>query len=517
MIVDGPRPRISNGPGGTTDAVSIGVAVRLTSAHRLFMIAPDFFVSAVADYNRISAQPARTTIRNTPLRRITRELARYVHTSRYDALPPAVQREGVRAFVNWVGCAAGGSREANVAHVLALLDEFNGARDSSVVGHGLKLDMLNAAFINTMSSAAVAFNDTHFATVAHPTSPVAGTLLALAERQAMSGVEFLHALILGVEIQCRIGNILFAPPAVCNIGLSMAGLVGGIGAAVAAARVMGLDETGIATAIGHAINQAAGLRESHTTMGSQFTPGHTARCGLMSALLAARGFTCSDTMIEGEKGFGVSFASNPNMEAAVDGLGKRFEISTLAYKPYPCGFVVHPVIDACLDLARANAFDTEDIARIELTVSPLAAKLADRQEITDRNQTLVSLQHWAAAAVICKIAGLAQMDDAIVHDPAVARLRRKVVIVSSAQFGAETAAARVVLNNGAQFETQVEHCRGSVGRPLTDDELSEKTRAQCDLIYPQEKTARLLEGAWQIDQSTAVGRYAAALALQASP
>ena len=127
-------------------------------------------------------------------------------------------------------------------------------------------------------------------------------------------------------------------------------------------------------------------------MGSQFTPGHTARCGLMSALLAARGFTCSDTMIEGEKGFGVSFAANPNMDVAVENLGKAFEISTLAYKPYPCGFVVHPVIDACLDLARANPFNAEDIARVELTVCALAAKLADRAELTDRNQSLVSLQ-----------------------------------------------------------------------------------------------------------------------------
>ena len=247
--------------------------------------------------------------------------------------------------------------------------------------------MLNAAFINAMSSAAVAFNDTHFATVAHPTSPVAAALLALAERQPMTGVDFLHALILGIEIQCRIGNILFTPPAECNIGLSMAGLVGGIGAAVAAAKAMGLNETGIATALGHAANQAGGLRESHATMGSQFTPGHTARCGLMSTLLAARGFTCSDTMIEGEKGFGVSFGTQPNFDAAVEGLGKSFEITTLAYKPYPCGFVVHPVIDACLDLARDNTFNAEDIVRVELTVSPLAARLADRAR-TDRPQSV---------------------------------------------------------------------------------------------------------------------------------
>ena len=447
------------------------------------------------------------------MKRITCELARYVHTSRYDALPTAVRHEGVRAFVNWVGCAAGGSREANVAHVLAVLEEFNGTRNCSVVGHRVRLDMLNAAFINTMSSAAVAFNDTHFATVAHPTSPVAGALLALAERQPMNGVDFLHALILGVEIQCRIGNILFTKTAECNIGLSMAGLVGGIGAAVASAKVMGLDETGIATALGHAANQAGGLRESHTTMGSQFTPGHTARCGLMSALLAARGFTCSDTMIEGEKGFGVSFASHPNMEAAVDGLGKTFEISTLAYKPYPCGFVVHPVIDACIDLTRANHFKAKDIARIELTVSPLAAKLADRAEITDRNQTLVSLQHWAAASIVCKIAGLAQMDDSVVHDAMIAGLRRKITITTETKFGAETASARIVLKNSQSFNTHIEHCRGSIGRPLTDDELSEKTRAQCRLIYTEEKSSLLIDGAWRIEQSGAVDDYAAALAL----
>jgi 2-methylcitrate dehydratase PrpD len=174
---------------------------------------------------------------------------------------------------------------------------------------------------------------------------------------------------------------------------------------------------------------------------------------------------------------------------------------------------VHPVIDACLDLARANPFNAEDIARVELTVCALAAKLADRAELTDRNQSLVSLQHWAAAAIICKIAGLAQMDDAVVHDPAVARLRRKVAVRVEAKYGAESAAARIVLKNGQSFDAQVEHCRGSVGRPLTDDELTEKTRAQCDLIYSAEKTAQLIDGAWHIEQSAAVGAYAASLAL----
>lgn len=293
------------------------------------------------------------------MKAITRTLARYARASQFDALPPAVRHEGARAFVNWIGCAAGGSREEDVQLMLKLLSEFNGAKDATVVGRSERLDALNAALINSMSSAALAFNDTHNATVAHPTSPVAAALLALAERQPLTGKELLHALILGIEIQCRVGNILCAPPAECQVGLSMQGLVGGIGAAVAAAKVMALDEDGITTAIGLAANQASGLRESQSTMGSHFIPGQAARCGLMAALLASRGFTCSDSMIEGAKGFAASFASRPNLDAAVDKLGQVFEISSLAYKPYPSGVVIHPIIDACLEIVKSGALDAE--------------------------------------------------------------------------------------------------------------------------------------------------------------
>ena len=110
---------------------------------------------------------------------------------------------------------------------------------------------------------------THFASVAHPTSPVGAALLALAERQPVTGKQLVLALVLGNEIQCRVGNIVCTPPAECAIGLSMAGLVGCIGVAVATGVVMGFDEDTMATAIGLAANQSAGLREAHATMGGQ--------------------------------------------------------------------------------------------------------------------------------------------------------------------------------------------------------------------------------------------------------
>jgi 2-methylcitrate dehydratase PrpD len=453
-----------------------------------------------------------------PMQKITRLLARYACASRYETLPPSVRHEGLRAWVNYVGCAAGGSREDNVMMMLKFLGEFNGGARATVIGHREKLDALNASFINAMSSAALAFNDTHYATVAHPTSPVAAVLLALAEHQPhpqlLSGRELLHALILGVEIQCRVGMILVTPPAQSAVGLSMQGIVGGIGAAVAAGKVLGLDESQLATALGLAVNQAAGLRQAQSTMASHFTPGHAARCGLQAALLAARGFECSDNMIEGFKGFGVSFAREPNFDAAVDKLGEVFEILTLAYKPYPAGVVIHAIIDACLEIALRHDFDAERIERVELDLNPLAAKLTDLMDPMDRGQALVSLQYWTAATLIGKAAGVAQVSDAALRDPAIRALHHKVSYSNVDSVGRDAAHLRVLLDDGTTLEAQVAHCRGSIEWPLTDDDITVKTRAQLQTVYAPAHSDRLLAQSWQMEDCASVAEYCTTLALE---
>jgi 2-methylcitrate dehydratase PrpD len=451
---------------------------------------------------------------------ITRHLARYAAHSRYEDLPDTVRHEGLRAFVNYVGCAAGGSREAHVLRMLAFLAEFNGGAHAAVIGHRVKLDALNATFINAMSSAALAFNDTHYATVAHPTSPVAAALLALAERQPMTGRELLHALILGVEIQCRVGMILVTPPAQSAVGLSMQGIAGTIGAAVAAGKVLGLDESLMAIAIGLAANQSAGLRQGQSTDASHFTPGHSARCGLQAALLARRGFGCSDNMIEGFKGYAVSFAREPNFAAAIDKLGEAFEMSTLAYKPYPAGVVIHAIIDACLEIARAQGFDAAPdvarIARIELELNPLAGKLTDLVEPKDRGQALVSLQHWTAVTLLHKAAGIAQVSESVIRDPAVSALRHKVHYRNNDAIGREAARVRVVMTGGAAFEAHVRHCRGSIERPLTDADITEKTRSQLEMVYARADAGNILQQCWDMDACARVADFCSALPLAAS-
>jgi 2-methylcitrate dehydratase PrpD len=427
---------------------------------------------------------------------ITRTLAQFAASSRFDELPEAVQHEGARAFVNFVGCAAGGAREPVVERTLAVVSEFNGGPHASVIGRRERLDTLNAALINSAASAALAFNDTHYQTVAHPSSPVGAAALAIAERLPVSGQALIHSVILGIELQCRIGAILCTPPAEVSVGLSMQGLVGGIGAAVTAGKLMGLDAEAMSRAIGHAINQAAGLREAHASMGSPFTPGHSARCGVFAALLAERGLTINDTMIEGVKGFAVSYSTDPQPEAAVAELGTRFEILSLAYKPYPSGFVTHPVIDVCLDVARRSRFDVADIERVEVTVNPLTIHLCNRPEPKDRAQALVSFQHWGAVALIHKAAGTAQITQAMVEDPQVAALRRKFVATARPELAREAAELRVVLTDGSALTAKVERCIGSAGMPISDDDLARKTRGQLETAYAADVSGQILDQAW---------------------
>jgi 2-methylcitrate dehydratase PrpD len=414
---------------------------------------------------------------------VTRTLAAFAAASRFEAVPEPVRCEGVRAFVNWIGCAAGGAREACMDRAAAVLGDFTGAGDAIVIGRPERVNLLEAAFLNAMGSAALSFNDTHYATVAHPSSPVGAAAWSIAQHRPVTGAEFIHAIILGIEVQCRVGNVLSVPPAACGVGLSMQGLVGVIGAAVTAGRLLGLDAATLAVAMGLAANQSAGLREAHATMGSPFTPGHAARGGLLAALLAARGFTCSDSMIEGAKGFGVSFGTQPNFSAALAGLGETWETAALAYKPYPCGFVIHPVIDACLDIATRPGFDATRIARVELDVDPLCVKLTSRPTPANRNHATVSFQHWTAASLLAGEAGIAQLAESVVHDPRVAALRARVSATTVDGLGREAARACVTLEDGRTFRADVKHARGSAGRPMGDADIATKTRGQLRLVF----------------------------------
>lgn len=408
----------------------------------------------------------------------TGALADFVLDTTIADVPAAVRSEGVRTFLNWVGCALGGCRHGSVEMAIAAAEEFVGDRRATVIGHGPLLGGLDAAFVNCLSSSANAFDDTHLASVTHPTGPVAAALLVLAERQAVTGAEFLAALVLGIEVECRLSNMLTVPPAEVEVGWYITGVTGGIGAAAASARVLGLDRQKTIWALGIAAAQASGMRQTHATMCVGFVPGHAARAGLWAALLAAKGFTCSDQIIEGPKGFAQVFSHNAHVPAATVDLGDTWEVLANAYKPYPCGIVIHPVIDGCLEIARIDGFDAARIERVRLGVHPLCLTLCDRPAPPDGQVAQVSVQHWTAAALVRAAAGLTEGADACVQAPDVLAVRQCVEAKVDGTVEPDGAVVRVEMRDDTVHERRIEHGIGSLARPMSNGELDDKFRVQ---------------------------------------
>src|SRR5437763_876618 len=280
--------------------------------------------------------------------RITRRLAEFVAGSRWEDIPQPVRHEGMRSLLNFAGCALGGSQDEAMTLAARVLAPYFGPANSSVIGRSERPDALNAAFLNAVSANVLEYDDTHLATVIHPAAPVVPGLIVLAEQRRVSGAELVHALILGIEAECRIG--LAVMPTHYRRGWHITATCGIFGAAAAAGKLLGLDNRRMAWALGHAATQSAGLVESLGSMSKSIGVGNAAKNGLAAALFAEAGFTAADRAIEGRYGFAPVTSDSVDLAAITTGLGDSWEILAHAYKPYPCGVVLFPVIDACLEL-----------------------------------------------------------------------------------------------------------------------------------------------------------------------
>src|SRR5579862_50076 len=395
----------------------------------------------------------------------TRQLAEFVAGSQWRDVPAAVRREGVRGLLNYVGCALGGCGDEAIALAIRVLAPTFGPSEAGIVGRGERCDVLNAAFLNAAAANVLEYDDTHLPTVMHPAAPMAPGLFALAEARGASGAELLHAFILGVEASCRVGNAVM--PHHYRRGAHITATCGIFGAAAAAAKLLGLDAVRTNWALGHAATQSSGLVESLGSMSKSVGVGNSARNGLAGALFAEAGFTAAHRAIEGRYGFLPVTSDSVNLRAITEGLGESWEIARNAYKPYPCGVVLFPVIDACLDL-RPAVPAPEAIARLTVRGHPLLLERTDRPAVDDGRSAKVSLQHSVAVALLYGAAGLAQYEDRCVREPAVRALAAKVTAEADPAIPVEAAEVVLDLAGGETRRQFVRHGRGTPGRPMSE-------------------------------------------------
>lgn len=426
---------------------------------------------------------------------VTQTLARYVATHPSRGWSDAVDHEAHRTFLNWLGCAVGAAQHESAHAALAAVQLLQPAAQASVLGRGEQVDMASAALINGITSHTFDFDDTHLKTIIHPAGPVASAVLALAEHRGMSGRAVLDALVLGIDVSCRVGNTMY--PEHYDRGWHITGSTGMLGAAAGCARLLGLNEHQTAMALGIAASQPIGMREQFGTMTKPFHPGGAARAGLMSALLASQGFTASPKALEAPRGMIQTVSTKYAWNEITDELGQRFEISYNSYKPFACGIVIHPSIDACSQL-RAQGVQADDVERIELKVHSLVLELTGKKEPADGLQGKFSVYHGCACGLIFGKAGEDQYADDIVNRPDMVALRRKVVATVDDSIDEASADVTAVLKNGQRVHVFVEHAIGSLENPMTDAMLEGKFHDLADPVLGQGKTNELITASWKL-------------------
>ncbi|HEY1607903.1 MAG TPA: MmgE/PrpD family protein [Paraburkholderia sp.] len=424
--------------------------------------------------------------------------ARGLHALAQQPLRADVAKEARRSLINVIGTSIGASRHPGVNAILAAAAELGVAPRAPVPGRKERVDAHFSALATGFAGHLDDFDDTHLATVIHPAASVLAVITALVPETKLSGRAALSAFALGCEAQLRVGVSI--SPEHYDRGWHITGTCGVIGCAATAALLLGLSEEQLAHAMAIAASMFVGQREAFGTMTKPYHPGKAASNGIAAARLAQAGQQAAADIFEVPGGYSHSLSTRVDFAQMNGALGERWELLFNTYKPYPCGIVAHPAIDAGLAIApRISAIG--DIESITVRCHPLVPELMGNPQPKDGLQARFSAIHGVAAALCDKRVGLAQYDDARVIEDDVRRVRALTTLAPDPSVNRDEVFISAKLRGGADVEHHVEHARGSLARPLTDDELTEKVRLLIDPILGDGAAAKLAAAVESIDSA----------------
>jgi len=409
---------------------------------------------------------------------VTRKLAEFVYNTSYEDIPGEVREHSKLLFLDWLGVALAGSKEKIGSVIMELIKEIDGekgARQATVIGKGIKTDVLKAALANGSMSHALDLDDYHAPTLCHPTAAFLPGILAVAQYKKLGGQDLVTAMTVAFDIMIRVGY--GAKRIHYDRGWHATSTLGKFGATAGAANLLGLNVDEIVNAFGIAGTQAGGLRQVFGTMGKPFHAGKASMDGVLSAFLAQKGFECSKEIIEGEHGFMELFSDNPDTGSMLDKLGEHYFLPTVTFKPYASCGGTHSTIDLMKELREKEAISIEDVKEIELDVSKIALDAAGKVEPKTGLEGKFSTYYCAAVALAEGDAGIDKFTTSKVNDQSLVSLRKKVRINvvpdSDLYFGAR---AVIRMKDGTEFKASTVAPKGDPTNPISYEELAEKFR-----------------------------------------
>ncbi|KAJ9139359.1 MmgE/PrpD family protein [Pleurostoma richardsiae] len=441
----------------------------------------------------------------------TRTLASWALALQYSNLTADVVDSAVKSVYNWAGCAIGGfAQDAPSIALGTTAPFFGGPRTSTVFGSNISFqtDAQIAALVNGIASHIDDYDDTHLETIIHPAGPVASALFAVSEWKApISGHEFLTSFIAGVEAECKLGLSVY--PEHYDVGWHITSTTGSVGAAVAVGKLLGLDLETLQQAIGIAATQVVGMQEFFGSDTKSFHVGRAAQGGMLAALLAQAGYTSSLQGLEAKFGWANVVSTRQNLTEEFATLGLSFEVAKNTFKPFPCGIVIHPTIDGCIQLhdqAVDKGLDVASIASVAARVNPEVLVLTGKMDPQTGLEGKFSVYHAAAVALLFGEATPTQFTDGAVLNSTVAGLRKKVNATTDAAVREDEAYVTAVFTDGTSLEVHVEHALGSIDNPLSVDQLKTKFVDQVAKVLGAERAERAYDAFVNIGNMTDVGK-----------
>lgn len=429
-----------------------------------------------------------------------RQLSTYFSGQATADLPERHLHEMKRLLLDYLGVALSGSRTESGRIAADFVIEMSGVPQATLIGRDVQVPAMNAAFANAIAEHSIELDDVDDEALFHYGPPVVSAVLAVAESVNATGADTLAALLAGCEMTNRLSRA--ANPSLRDRGFHTTPTCGVFGAAVGAGRILRLSADQLCDALGLAGAQASGLMEMYgVSMQKRFNPGPAARNGVTAALLAARGFTGADTIIDGERGFLAAFVDERDLDKLVEDLGSDIPV-TVEYKPYSCARPIHNAIDCALEIRNGHGVKAADIESLVMYRHPFWASYHLNAEPRTYHEAQVSLPYSVAVAFADGAALFDQYsDERLTNDHDLMALAKKVEVHADPSLARGVSCRLVVTTkDGQELSAEVDYPKGSTRNPMSDDEIRAKFRLLSESVISSDQAERLATLVFDLDE-----------------
>jgi len=444
-------------------------------------------------------------------------MARWAAALDYSHLSQDAVYQAKRFLLDSVGCALGGYQQHDVKIALQVLDEVAGRGPATVIGTGKRVDAVSASLANALMIRCMDYNDIYWKQDPSHPSDIFPAAIAGCERAKSGGKELIVGFVLGHEFEMRLCEAAF--PGIRERGWHHATLTAFVSPFVAG-RALRLSWEQIQHAIGISASRHCTLgavTAGKLTMMKNTVDPMATQSGMLAALLAEKGYTGPEHVIDGKEGLVHCFGPEWKLNILTDGLGDSWRITQCGMKFFPTEALTHAPISAVLDLVKKNDLHPDQVAKIQIRSLARAADiLSDPSKYDPRTKETAdhSLPYVIAAALVDRQVTPAQFEMAKIMDPTIRAQLKKVEVVADPEIekvfpALQRVVVTITTSDGQSFTEQLDYPKGDPRNPLTDQEIEEKFAALADGVLSAKAQAKLKDAVWNLEKISSVSKLMA--------